>query len=45
MSKGVGVGLLNIQKLRDGDPLGGAISKPEDDFAEALDGGGEELAF
>lgn len=31
--KGVSVGLLNVQKTRDGKPLGGsAMSKPTDDF-------------
>ena len=30
--KGIGFGLNNIQKLRDGEPLGGARSKAEDDF-------------
>lgn len=29
---GVAFGLRNIQKLRDGDPLGGAGGKPTDDF-------------
>jgi hypothetical protein len=31
---GVGVGLNNVQKLRDGEPLGGR-SRPEDDFQPA----------
>lgn len=34
-NRGVSLGLENVQKLRSGDPLGGA-SRPEDDF-EALD--------
>jgi len=31
-NKGVGCGLQNIQWLREGEPLGGGRSKPEDDF-------------
>ncbi|PWG75044.1 hypothetical protein DF186_14750, partial [Enterococcus hirae] len=30
-NRGVAFGLQNVQKLRDGDPLGGR-TKPEDDF-------------
>ena len=37
-SKGVAVGLNNIQKLTDGEPLGGARQSAEDDFAEDYDG-------
>lgn len=33
-SKGVAVGLNNIQKLADGEALGGNFSKAEDDFAD-----------
>lgn len=33
---GVACGLNNLQKTRDGDPLGGTRSRPEDDF-EAMD--------
>ena len=33
-NKGIACGLNNIQKLRDGDPLGGK-SRAEDDFAQA----------
>lgn len=33
-SKGVAVGLNNIQKITDGEPLGGARQSAEDDFAE-----------
>lgn len=31
-NRGVGFGLQNVQKLRDGDPLGGR-TRPEDDFS------------
>jgi hypothetical protein len=31
-NRGVAAGLNNIQKLEDGEPLGGASSRPEDDF-------------
>jgi hypothetical protein len=31
-NKGIAVGLNNIQKLADGEPLGGGRTKPEDDF-------------
>jgi hypothetical protein len=31
-NRGIGCGLNNIQKLTDGDALGGGRSKPEDDF-------------
>ena len=44
VSKGVGVGLLNVQKIKDGDPLGGVASKAEDDFAAFKPAGGG-LAF
>lgn len=33
-NKGIAAALLNIQKVRDGEPLAGTRSKPEDDFAE-----------
>lgn len=33
-NKGIGVGLNNIQKLGDDEPLGGARASAEDDFAE-----------
>ena len=36
-NKGVGVGLNNIQKLDDGEPLGGARARPEDDFGTGDD--------
>ena len=32
-NKGIACGLNNLQKIRDGEPLGGK-SRPEDDFAE-----------
>lgn len=35
-SKGVSFGLNNVQKLADGEALGGVAAKPEDDF-EAVD--------
>ena len=35
-AKGVAIGLRNVQKVRDGEPLGGGRSRPEDDF-EPLD--------
>lgn len=33
-NKGIACGLNNIQKLKDGEPLGGGRSKAEDDFAQ-----------
>ncbi len=39
--KGIGVGLNNVQKLRDGEPLSGR-SRAEDDF-DALDGEDDEF--
>ena len=33
-NKGIACGLNNLQKIRDGEPLGGK-SRAEDDFAEA----------
>jgi len=35
-NKGVSFGLNNLQKLRDGEVLGGAAAKAEDDFADDL---------
>ena len=43
-NKGVGCGLNNLQKLEDGDYLGGR-TRPEDDFEAYDDGGGEEEDF
>lgn len=36
-NKGVAASLLNIQKVRDGEPLAGTRSKAEDDFADFSD--------
>lgn len=36
-NKGVGVGLNNIQKLKDGERLGGARASAEDDFGDGFD--------
>lgn len=36
-NKGVGVGLNNVQKLGDGEPLGGARAAAEDDFDDDFD--------
>lgn len=33
-NKGVAVGLKNVQKLADGEPLGGSFQKPEDAFKD-----------
>lgn len=33
-NKGVAVGLNNLQKLKDGEPLGGVRSRAEDDFTD-----------
>lgn len=41
--KGVAAGLNNVQKLADGEPLGGAISRPEDDFDAVTDGGEDDF--
>jgi len=35
-NKGIACGLLNLQKIRDGEPLGGK-SRPEDDFSSDSD--------
>lgn len=40
---GVAFGLNNLQKLKDGDPIGGAKSRPEDDFAPVGDVSGEDI--
>ncbi|ABO49723.1 conserved hypothetical protein [Desulforamulus reducens MI-1] len=42
-NKGVGCGLMNIQKVADGEPLSGR-TRPEDDF-EAIDDGDVEEDF
>ena len=36
VTKGLFAGLNNLQKIRDGEPLGGK-SRPEDDFATDFD--------
>lgn len=36
-TKGVAAGLQNLQKLADGDRLGGGVSSPEDDFSDTDD--------
>jgi hypothetical protein len=36
-NRGIAAGLNNLQKLADGDPLGGMASRPEDDFADLDD--------
>jgi hypothetical protein len=38
-NNGVAAGLNNVQKLEDGDRLGGAVSSPEDDFGGSQDSG------
>ena len=35
-NKGIACGLNNLQKIRDGEPLGGK-SRPEDDFSDEAD--------
>ncbi len=35
-NKGIACGLNNLQKIRDGEPLGGK-SHPEDDFSDEAD--------
>lgn len=39
-NKGVAFGLRNVQKLRDGESLGGGFSRPEDDFDAVETGDG-----
>lgn len=41
-SKGVSFGLRHVQKLEDGEPLGGGYSSPEDDFEALPDAEDEE---
>jgi hypothetical protein len=36
-NKGIAAGLQNVQKLSDGEPLGGGRSKAEDDFADDIE--------
>lgn len=35
--KGIGVSLCNVQKLADGEPLGGVSASPDEDFGELAD--------
>lgn len=44
-NRGVGVGLNNIQKLKDGDRLGGARASAEDDFGDGYNEDTEEEDF
>lgn len=41
-NRGVGAGLNNIQKLKDGERLGGARASAEDDFGDGFNEDGEE---
>jgi hypothetical protein len=41
-NKGIAAGLQNLQKLEDGEPLGG-VTRPEDDFETWADDGEEDL--
>lgn len=41
-NRGVGCGLNNIQKLKDGDRLGAAVTSAEEDFNDGYDEDGEE---
>jgi hypothetical protein len=41
-NKGIACGLNHLQKMKDGDPLGGR-SRVEDDFGEALEMDGDDL--
>jgi hypothetical protein len=38
-SKGIAVGLGNVQKLKDGDPLGSGGGSADDDFDDDMAGG------
>lgn len=40
-NKGISFGLRNVQKLREGEPLGGVAGRAEDDF-DAVDGDDDE---
>ena len=42
-NRGVGVGLNNIQKLKDGDRLGGSRAKAEDDFGDDFEDDEEDF--
>ena len=41
--KGVGVRLNNVQKLSDGERLGGVVTNPEDDFADDYEDGEDDF--
>lgn len=41
-SKGASIGLQNLIKMSDGDPLGGTRMAAENDFDDLLDGAGED---
>lgn len=43
-NRGVSFGLSNVQKLRDGEPLGGGPSRPTDDFQAVAEVGGSSGA-
>ena len=42
-NKGVGVGLNNVQKLGDGEALGGTRASAESDFADDFDGDDDDM--
>lgn len=42
---GISFGLQNIQKVADGEPLGGGRAKAEDDFSAVTGGGASPAAF
>lgn len=44
-NKGIGVGLYNVQKLRDGDRLGAARASAESDFDDDFDDSDEDEDF
>jgi hypothetical protein len=41
----VACGLQHVQKLQDGEPLGGIITRPEDDFGSPASDLGEDDEF
>ena len=41
-NNGIGAGLNNIMKWKDGDSLGGSSARPESDFADEFDDGEDE---
>jgi hypothetical protein len=44
-NRGVGVGLNNIQKLKDGERLGAALATAEDDFGDGFEDDEDEEDF